>query len=391
MLDQFPDEILVAISDFIKPNRDITFTQEGKNQLTLSSINRRFYSLFRKESVSHYLVNHLAHSRFVKANQLILAYPELAVTKLVHHVAFGQQEQAKEMLKINLDLAFQKAFVTDYSGRRFHISPFQLACWAYDKHMWKMMLTMFAGEGKVDVAESLYLFDLDDALSERLNKSKECYPKEYMFIIDTLTDETILQNISEQLKELQEHPERLSEHGSHYNIGPLLQAYKRFLGLNAQSVLDLESVRQCWTKHVAHQQRYVPAWIKQRFLSRTSDFKLTNTLFKEESFDRSEALYYDSWFPQSIKADYGFIRSSWKDWEFRQGDFEPWKFTRLGIFAYPLSSSFNWTYTPTQMEHIRQAVQIDYIALIRLSEVINDQFSDFSAVYNPETTLQKRC
>ena len=67
------------------------------------------------------------------------------------------------------------------------------------------------------------------------------------------------------------------------------------------------------------------------------------------------------------------------------------EFARLGIFAEWLSLSSDERYTPKQMEHIRHAVQIDYIALIRLSEVINDQFSDLSAVYNPETSLQKRC
>ena len=56
------------------------------------------------------------------------------------HVAFGEQDEAKEMLKINPELLLHKGDVTDYSNRTFKgITAFQYALWALDWHMWMMI------------------------------------------------------------------------------------------------------------------------------------------------------------------------------------------------------------------------------------------------------------
>jgi hypothetical protein len=72
----------------------------------------------------------------------------MAVEKLLAHVARGEQAQAEAMLKSSPKLLLHKGNVTDYSGRTFHnITAFQYALWAYDRHMWDMLLNYFPRDG----------------------------------------------------------------------------------------------------------------------------------------------------------------------------------------------------------------------------------------------------
>jgi hypothetical protein len=67
-----------------------------------------------------------------------------ATQKFLLHVARGEQDQAEVMLKGNPQLLLRKGDVTDHSGRTFHnITAFQYALWAYDRHMWNMLLKYF--------------------------------------------------------------------------------------------------------------------------------------------------------------------------------------------------------------------------------------------------------
>ncbi|HHF7375048.1 hypothetical protein [Legionella bozemanae] len=67
--------------------------------------------------------------------------PMLDVRKLLHHVVRGEHAAVKMMLEKDINLLFKKGRITDCSGRTFeHISSFEYALWALDKHMWTMML-----------------------------------------------------------------------------------------------------------------------------------------------------------------------------------------------------------------------------------------------------------
>ncbi len=69
---------------------------------------------------------------------------ELKTATFLQHVAYGEQEQAEEMLKQDPDLLLQKGNVTDLSGRTFSkITALQYALWALDSHMWKMLYKYF--------------------------------------------------------------------------------------------------------------------------------------------------------------------------------------------------------------------------------------------------------
>ncbi|WP_131775159.1 F-box protein [Legionella cincinnatiensis] len=61
--------------------------------------------------------------------------------KFLHQVVRGNHEAVAEMLKKNPALMHIRGQVTDLSGRKFtHISGFEYAMWALDKHMWTKML-----------------------------------------------------------------------------------------------------------------------------------------------------------------------------------------------------------------------------------------------------------
>lgn len=56
-------------------------------------------------------------------------------------VAYGEQDQAEEMLRKNRNLALKRGRLIDLSAREFQsITGFQYALWALDWHMWKMLL-----------------------------------------------------------------------------------------------------------------------------------------------------------------------------------------------------------------------------------------------------------
>ena len=61
------------------------------------------------------------------------------VDKLAQHIAYGEQDDAKEMIKKNPDLLRHKGKAKDYSGREFNLEPLALAWWGWDSHMADMI------------------------------------------------------------------------------------------------------------------------------------------------------------------------------------------------------------------------------------------------------------
>lgn len=70
--------------------------------------------------------------------------PEGKITRLLQHVAYGEQEEAEAMLKEDPGLLLQKTNVTDLSRRTFfQVTALQYALWALDWHMWNMLFSYF--------------------------------------------------------------------------------------------------------------------------------------------------------------------------------------------------------------------------------------------------------
>lgn len=73
--------------------------------------------------------------------RLDLFKPVIDVSKLLHHVARGEHDAVKAMLKKDMSLILKRGVVTDCSGREFkNVSSFEYALWALDKHMWAAMI-----------------------------------------------------------------------------------------------------------------------------------------------------------------------------------------------------------------------------------------------------------
>ncbi len=73
---------------------------------------------------------------------LRLFQPLLVLRQFLHYVTRGEHEAVQAILEKNPYLITQRSKVTDCSGRMFtHISGFEYALWALDKHMWVSMLT----------------------------------------------------------------------------------------------------------------------------------------------------------------------------------------------------------------------------------------------------------
>ncbi|HIF0232821.1 TPA: F-box protein [Legionella pneumophila] len=87
---------------------------------------------------------------FARASKYYLGLfqPVIDVPKLLHHVTRGEHDVVTMMLKQDLRLIFKRGFVTDCSGREFeHISGFEYALWALDKHMWTAMIACIPSNG----------------------------------------------------------------------------------------------------------------------------------------------------------------------------------------------------------------------------------------------------
>src|SRR3990167_6393273 len=106
------------------------------------------------------------------------------LTRLLNHVALGEQDEAEKILKTRPDLLLFKGNLQDHAGRDFtHITAFQYALWALDWHMWKMILK--------------YL------------------PRD------------------EAAKQLQELETNSTAHGTHFDLNPLITALNNYIAYNS--------------------------------------------------------------------------------------------------------------------------------------------------------------
>ena len=163
---------------------------------------------------------------------------QAAVNQLLLHVARGEQDEAQVMLEDHPELLLHKGQVTDYSNRTFkNITAFQVALWALDWHMWKMLRS--------------YLPD-EDAKA--------------------------------QLHDLEANG---TEHGKHYDFTPLTQALRPCV--DAYNCWKSDLYKHHWCKVVGLAQTQVPAHVANEYCRSDRAFYPTPS-FLEPTLPRNLAL-----------------------------------------------------------------------------------------------------
>jgi len=178
------------------------------------------------------------------------------IDQLLLHVARGEQDQAEAMARANPNLLLGKGNVTDYSERMFtNITAFQYALWAWDWHMWTMLMR--------------YL------------------PQPFA---------------RDQLSELETQG---TAYGQHYDFNDLLIPYKTYIEFHSGYGWDHRNKH--WNTVIGKAQTRVPAHVAQEYCRGDRTFYPTPS-FKEDKFPRTLALYAneDVWYPLG-KMSYGVL------------------------------------------------------------------------------------
>ena len=179
-----------------------------------------------------------------------MSYSQTQVNQLLQHVAYGEQDKAEALIKTNPSLLLGKGTVRDYSSRTFtNITAFQLALWALDWHMWKMLTKYLPQPAARD-----------------------------------------------QLRELEAQG---TPYGKHYDFNPLLSAYKTYI--DNYDPWTVEQLTKHWNTVIGKLQTQVPAHVAQEYCRPDRSFEPTPS-FKEIVFPRSFKIGDDPievWFPLS--------------------------------------------------------------------------------------------
>jgi hypothetical protein len=198
----------------------------------------------------------------------LFTIPQLLTSRLLQHVAFGEQMQAEYILKClnpTSELGLLKGNVTDYSARTFtNISPFQYAAWALDRHMWTPILKYTPHQNEKALA---------------------------------------------QLTELEEGK---GKHGAHYDFIALINAMKVYFKhcnkkREGEYVWSEDECVEHWNK-VTATQRSVPAHVVNEYCRGDRSFSLKAD-FNEENLPRTFSVFdprtqkHSLWFPITSNVD----------------------------------------------------------------------------------------
>jgi hypothetical protein len=191
---------------------------------------------------------------------------------------------AEEFIKVNRNLILSRGHVTDYSFRKFaKVSAWEYALWAYDRHMWTMLLK-YISKDQIPLA------------LEQLN-NLEVNGITYT-ISETVTDP---ETKAEQTRE-----RTITEPHYDFALIPALQTYMDNHGgwSGGQRI-------EYWCKKVGGAQRLVPVYVANYYCDSKRSFDPTPK-FNEDELSRSLEFYnYDSestvsWFPLSSSSGLGF-------------------------------------------------------------------------------------
>lgn len=255
-------------SDDMQPDKESNKVFESINPLTNPARSHRVNTFFRSEKQ---LVNYgLALGSADSAEHTILELKERKLTKLLTHVARGEQGEAEAFLKKckqNKSLDSQwflktPLTFTDYSGRTFNCTAYEYADWAKDTHMCRMLAKYMDEDTKAEILKQINKND-QEGLSYK-----------------------------EDGKDFR---------SAHFDFNPLktdLQAYvDGYKGWKTND--DPEAIDDAWLK-VGKNQRKVPAHVANEYCHPERSFDPTPD-FKEESLPR-------------ILKFYNFITGKDEDW-----------------------------------------------------------------------------
>ena len=217
--------------------------------------------------------------------------PQIDAKQFLQQVAYGQQNEAEELLKKDTDtaqelLTARNIDFTDYSGRLFKCTAYEYAYWAKDTHMCRMLERYMEDQTKAIILEHVQKIEESIVSGEGLFKTHE--PKGLAYT----------QNGTKF-------------RSAHFDLTPLKDALKNYIEAYNQSPkrteADWEALDAAWIK-VGLPQRDIPAHIAQEYCHPKRSFKEVTenkgvldasnkgNLERQLKFYNYETGAYDSWF-----------------------------------------------------------------------------------------------
>ena len=222
-------------------------------------------------------------------------------------VAYGQQNEAEALLKVDVDraqellLADNRSFI-DYSGRTFSCTAYEYAYWAKDSHMCRMLEKYMDNATKYELLQRIQR--IEELVGEGLFKA----PRGLTY--------------TQKGKEFR---------SVHFDLNPLKQALRTYFEAYNQSpkvtVSDWEALNALWV-NVGLPQRDVPAHIAQEYCHPDRSFEdlsenpslldvaNPNNLVRQLTFYNIDTQATDSWFTQDSYSSnsglgYSFAITRW--------------------------------------------------------------------------------
>src|SRR3990167_7817389 len=126
--------------------------------------------------IGNYISDDADKAKFVRLNKQVNNFfqpnlHKLAVEKFLHHVAYGEKDEAEKMLKSNPKLLLERGIVTDEAGRTIYGTAYQIALGAKD-------VSPYSDQFE-EMAEMLerYLLQLPNGEEERQKQYAEQFPE----------------------------------------------------------------------------------------------------------------------------------------------------------------------------------------------------------------------
>ncbi len=259
-------EIVKRIScEKLKAIEKSEFYASLKTPLIEGAISKRLALLEHKEEKDEKTVNQ--HQLFKPGKKELL-------DKLLMHVARGEQDQAEAIIDAHPDLLFQSGNVKDLAGNTFiDYSPCQLAAYAHDEHMLKMM--------------AHYIHRVNDGAEQFTNILKEAeeasnHQPTYDFsqLVNAISHGNDAQ-IEEALEAFRKHFEpREIKNEKSFNLANLLQAYDIYIDNHNPWSVDQRTI--FWSKVIGYLQRTLPACYAQAFCQGLYCVAMENKPLKRE-------------------------------------------------------------------------------------------------------------
>lgn len=226
-------------------------------------------------------------------------YDKLAFAALLGHVVRGEQDKAEAIIRINPELLFKSGTVKDLAGNTYiNYSPCQLACYAQDENIIKMMKSYLDEKGKRQF--NLILMDAN----EEYEKQEPYDLSELVAVIDG-GNARQKQQVLDAFKKRFE-PREIKNEKS-FNIKNIQKAFEVYVK-NYYPWLP-EQCALLWCEVIGFYQRSLPACYAQAFCQGLYHVTDGNkTLERELKLSGGELFYsMDVKKQEGLGFDYGII------------------------------------------------------------------------------------